>query len=156
MSKIRFRLNDVEFVVSNKTLERRNDGTTRIYLNAKNTASVIKQYVKKTYPDVKCWATSQVFAGGNSVDVYISHPNGHPVSDVIYNIIFDFTQTLRSGSFNGMYDIYEYREDEVKTDNGTVISFGAKYVSVDNRPKWGTAEQKGYDEFVRTKYTVNQ
>ena len=34
------------------------DGGKYIYMNAKSAASVIKQYVKQYYPDIRVWAVS--------------------------------------------------------------------------------------------------
>ena len=40
-----------------------------------------------------------------------------------------------------MHDLYEsYESSGLKTDNGTKLDAGVKYVSVDNRPSFGTVE----------------
>ena len=53
-----------------------------IYMNAKSAASVIKQYVKQYYPDIKVWATSDVYSGGSSVRVNVSNKDGSSVDSI--------------------------------------------------------------------------
>jgi hypothetical protein len=49
-----------------------------------------------------------------------------------------FGKIFQEGRFDGMQDMYEYREYDVTTDNGTKVDGGAKYVFVNNRPQFGT------------------
>ena len=46
----------------------------------------------------------------------------------------------RYGRFDGMTDYYEYEETKYGTDNGNIIEGGCKYVSVNNKPQFGTVE----------------
>ena len=39
-----------------------------------------------------------------------------------------------------MEDIYEYREDELTTDNGMALKYFPSYIFIENKPKWGTVE----------------
>jgi hypothetical protein len=39
-----------------------------------------------------------------------------------------------------MYDCYEYRSDEVLTDNGTQMDYFPSYIFVENKPKWDSVE----------------
>jgi predicted RNA binding protein with dsRBD fold (UPF0201 family) len=39
-----------------------------------------------------------------------------------------------------MYDIYEYRDDVVNSDNGTPFKYFPSYVFVENNPKWDSVE----------------
>ena len=140
MKKIRVKLCDVEFVLPETVLDTRSDGSKCVYLNPKNTASIIKKFVKNKYPNVKCWASSEYFANGNAVNVYVSNVDGSPLTSTIYDTIESFATGMRSGRFNGMYDSFEYREDNPVTDVGTPIRFGTKYISIYNHAKYGTKE----------------
>ena len=111
-----------------------------IHMNAKSTASVIKQYIKKHYPTLKVWATSSVYSGGSSVDINISKPNSPKVDKWIESDIDAFSNKLKNGTFNGMIDMYETREDSPTTDNGTPMKYFPSYVFVNNKPKWGSYE----------------
>jgi hypothetical protein len=112
--------------------------TPYVYLRAKHVASLIKQYVKSKYPQIECSAKSQVYSGGDSVDVYLSTKDGFDVSMAIERDVQSFGKIFQEGRFDGMQDMYEYREYDVTTDNGTKVDGGAKYVFVNNRPQFGT------------------
>ena len=86
------------------------------------------------------WATSSVYSGGSSCDIYVSNQDGSSVDKDIYEQIENFSQLFKGGSFNGMEDIYEYRTDDPTTDNGTPMKYFPSYVFVNNKPKWGTVE----------------
>ena len=116
------------------------DGGKYIYMNAKSAASVIKQYVKQYYPDIKVWAGSDVYSGGSSVRVNVSNKDGSSVDSTIYDNIKEWEYVLKGGSFNGMIDMYEYNEDDKYTDNGTELKYFPSYVFVKNAPKWGSVE----------------
>jgi hypothetical protein len=112
-----------------------------IYLNAKYTASVIKQYVKKKYGNrLTVWSTSDVYSGGSSVRVQIWSKNGSPAPYEFQKDIQSFANSLKAGSFNGMEDIYEYNDEKLYTDNGTRIAGLPSYIFVENRPQWDTPE----------------
>ena len=109
-------------------------------MRAKYCSSIIKQYVKKNFPLLNVWATSSVYSGGSSCDIYVSNQDGSSVDKDIYEQIENFSQLFKGGSFNGMEDIYEYRNDNPTTDNGTPMKYFPSYVFVNNKPKWGTVE----------------
>jgi hypothetical protein len=142
LSKINLEIRNVKLTLPSTCLRKTNwNGepvTPYIYLRAKHVASLIKQYVKSKYPQIECSAKSQVYSGGDSVDVYLSTKDGYEVSGLIENDVQSFGNIFQEGRFDGMYDIYEYREYEVNTDNGTKIDGGANYVFVNNRPQFGT------------------
>lgn len=110
-----------------------------INLGRKETALVMKQYIKAKYPTLHVWAKSNSFAGGNSVDINFCKANGDEFDygDPILEDISQFGQFLRAGRFDGMTDCYEYGDDGV-TDNGTRIEYGAMYVSVNGKAPFGT------------------
>jgi hypothetical protein len=109
-------------------------------MGAKHTASIIKQYVKKFFPEVKVWSKSQTYSGGSSVDVNISNSDGSSIHQNIYEQISEFSNKFKAGSFNGMEDIYEYKEGTITTDNNTPLKYFPSYVFCSNAPKWGTVE----------------
>jgi len=113
---------------------------TYIHMNAKYTASIIKQYVKKNFPDIKVWSKSQTYSGGSSVDVSLSNSNGSSIHQNIYEQISEFSNQFKAGSFNGMEDIYEYNEGTKTTDNNTPLKYFPSYVFCKNAPQWGTVE----------------
>ena len=111
-----------------------------IYMNAKNSASIIKQYVKKNFPELTVWSNSKTYSGGSSVDVNVCNADGSSVDDSIYEQIERFSKAVKGGNFNGMIDMYEYNEDDKHTDNGTELKYFPSYVFVKNAPKWGSVE----------------
>jgi len=118
-----------------------NNNEPYIYMRAKYVASVIKQYVKKKYGNrITVWATSSVYSGGSSVDVNVWSKNGSCVPYEIFQDINAFGNSLKAGSFDGMYDIYNYREDKVSTESGTPLKYFPNYVFVSNKPQWDSVE----------------
>ena len=109
-------------------------------MRAKYCASIIKQYVKKNFPKLKVWASSDVYSGGSSVRVEVCNEDGSKVDSSIFDKISEWKHILQGGTFNGMIDMYEYREDSPTTDNGTPMKYFPSYVFIDNKPKWGTVE----------------
>ena len=139
--KIKINYLNQEFLLPENALQKDSyDGTPYIYMGAKHTASVIKQYVKKNYPSIKVWATSDVYSGGSSTRINISNTDGSSVSTEINDDVESFANSLQGGKFDGMYDIYEYREDKVETKNGTPLKYFPSYIFVENRAKWGSVE----------------
>ena len=124
-------------------------GTPYIHMSAKHTASIIKQFVKRFFPEVKVWSKSQTYSGGSSVDVSLSNSDGSSIHQNIYEQISEFSNKFKAGSFNGMEDIYEYNNNDVLTDNGTKLDYFPSYVFCKNAPQWGTVEYwvNEYNEF---------
>jgi hypothetical protein len=115
-------------------------GEPYIHMSAKHTASIIKQFVKKFFPEIKVWSKSQTYSGGSSVDVSLSNSDGSEINNNIYQQIQSFSNKFKAGSFNGMEDIYEYNHNDVKTDNGTKLDYFPSYVFCKNAPQWGSVE----------------
>jgi len=141
-SKINLEINGLTFTLPNECLRKTTwNGepiTPYIYLRAKHVASLIKQYVKIKYPQIECSAKSEVYSGGDSVNVYLSTPNGYEVSEEICSDVNRFGNIFEEGRFDGMTDMYEYNDSTNTTDNGTRIDGGSKYVFVNNRAQFGT------------------
>lgn len=139
--KIRIQLSGKTFELPSNSLRvDKWDNTQYIYMSAKNTASVIKQYVKKNFPSVKVWATSDVYSGGSSVRVNVCNSDGSPLSHTTTSLIHSFANSFKAGRFDGMTDCYEYSDVEVRTDNGTQLKYFPSYVFVENKAPWDTVE----------------
>jgi hypothetical protein len=141
--KMKFGFNKMTFELPSASLQTKKWDNNKpfINMNAKNTASVIKQYVKQKYGNsIVVWANSDVYSGGSSVRINVSKADGSPVSTNIYNDIQLFSYNFKAGRFDGMYDCYEYREDKVTTDNGTDLDYFPSYIFVENKPKWDSVE----------------
>ena len=128
---------------------------TFIQMRAKYCASIIKQYVKKNFPKLKVWASSDVYSGGSSVRVEVCNADGSRVVSTIFDKISKWKHILQGGTFNGMIDLYEYREDSPTTDNGTPMKYYPSYVFIDNKPKWGSVEYWMNEWYENKKYFKN-
>ena len=131
---------DFQLPISQVQEDSYNNNEKYIYMNAKSVASVIKQFVKKTYPSLKVWATSDVYSGGSSVRINVCNEDGSQVEPSIFKEIKKWQYMLKAGSFDGMYDIYNYREDKPTTDSGTPMKYFPSYIFIENKPKWGSVE----------------
>ena len=143
LKKLKFKLNGHEFLLPLDSYRETTWGGSvekYIYMSAKNCASIIKQFVKKEFPELKVWAGSDVYSGGSSVRVSVCKHDGSEVDYDVFKSISQWKHILQGGNFNGMEDIYEYREDELKTEKGMELKYFPSYVFIDNKPKWGSLE----------------
>ena len=116
-------------------------GKTRIYVSHAEASLLVRQFCKKFFPQYVVKVSSDSFAGGNSLDVYVSTTLGGQVPQSVFEKISSFANMWEYGKFNGMYDIYEnYEKSGVITDNGNEVEAGVKYVHVNNRARFGTVE----------------
>ena len=141
--KLKFSLNGQEFQLPlNSYREQTWGGNLEkyIHMSAKNCATVIKQFVKKNYPELKVWAGSDTYSGGSSVRVEVCNQDGSEVDYETFKEISKWKHILQGGNFNGMEDIYEYREDKLCTDNGMELKYFPSYIFIDNKPQWGSVE----------------
>ena len=138
--KVKISIRGTEFLIPSESIgyDSYNDNKPYIYMRAKVVASIIKQYVKKTYSDIVVSSTSDVYSGGSSVRVNVCNQDGSSVSPTIYEDIKKWEYMLKGGSFNGMIDMYESREDSPTTDNGTDMKYFPSYIFIENKPNWGT------------------
>ena len=138
--KFKFELNGNQFQLPIKHLRTKdwngNKIEPTIKMDQAAAASVIKQYVKKNYPEVIVSSTSSSFSRGNSVSVYLSDERGAEVRKEIVEDVQAFGNQFVYGKFNGMEDMYEHHSKENATDSGTQIDAGTKYLHVQNRPKF--------------------
>ena len=141
--KLKFKLNNQEFTlpITSYREDTWGSGTEKyIHMSAKNSASVIKQYVKKNFPNLVCSATSDVYSGGSSTRVNVCKKDGSKVDSEDFKKIEQWKWILAGGSFNGMEDIYEYREDKVQTELGMQLKYFPSYIFIENKPNWGSKE----------------
>jgi hypothetical protein len=110
-----------------------------ITIGRKEVPLIFKQFMKVKYPTMLVWGKSETFAGGCSSDLYACYPNGDEIEygTEEYKDIASFCNMFKGGHYNGMEDIYEYGENG-KSDNGTELDFGAKYVSFNGKAPFGT------------------
>jgi hypothetical protein len=117
-----------------------NNNEPYVYMRAKLCASIIKQFVKKEFPHLVVSATSDVYSGGSSVRVNVCQKDGSKVNESDFKRISNWKYILQGGSFNGMIDMYEMREDAPTTDSGTPLKYFPSYVFIENKPNWGSKE----------------
>ena len=139
--KFKFQLNGMTFELPTKHIQTTTWNGEKlekpiIRMNQTATANVVKQYVKKKYPNVVVNATSSSFSMGNSVSIYISDEVGNEVDNSIISDVQAFGSQFVYGKFNGMEDMYEHYSKENQTDSGTQIDAGTKFLHVQNRPKF--------------------
>ena len=140
--KVKISIKRNEFLIPSESVgsDKFSNGEQYIYMRAKLVASIIKQFVKKNYPQLKVWGSSDIYSGGSSVRVEVCNQDGSKVEDSIFEKISEWKHILQGGSFDGMYDIYNYREDSPTTDAGTPLKYFPSYVFIENKPKWGSVE----------------
>ena len=141
--KLKLSINNNEFTLPINSYQESNWGGSiekYIHMSAKNSATVIKQFVKQNYPSLKVWAVSDSYSGGSSTRIYVCNQDGSEVDENTFSKIKQWKHILQGGNFNGMEDIYEYREDSLTTDNGMALKYFPSYIFIENKPKWGTVE----------------
>tara|TARA_B100000073_G_scaffold232827_1_gene194569 strand:- start:194 stop:784 length:591 start_codon:yes stop_codon:yes gene_type:complete len=139
--KVKISIQGNEFLIPSTSIQECSyDNETYVHMRAKLCASIIKQYVKKNFPNLKVWAGSDVYSGGSSVRVEVCNQDGSQVNPIDFEKISNWKHILQGGTFNGMIDMYESREDSPTTDAGTPMKYFPSYVFIDNKPKWGTVE----------------
>jgi hypothetical protein len=88
------------------------------YASAKHGAANIRQELKRAFPGIKFSVRSDVYSGGDSIDIrWAMGPTRAEVEAI--------TGKYQEGSFNCMEDIYENDKDDIWTP----LFGGAKYVS---------------------------
>ena len=140
MNKLKVQILGESYEVSEKSF-RNHNGKKYFYISHAEAGSLVRQFAKKFFPQYVVKVSSQSFAGGNSLDVYVSTKNGGPVPQSAFEKISSFANQFEYGKFNGMYDIYEdYENSGMVSDKGTELQAGVKYVHCNNRPRFGTVE----------------
>ena len=118
-----------------------NKGSKYVYVNPPIAGLLVKQFVKKNYPNIICRIVSESFSGGNSLRVNVCTNVGGPVSEDIYKAISNFVNMWEYGKFNGMIDMYEdYENSGAVSDNGIELDASVKHAFTYNQPRFGTVE----------------
>ena len=138
--KVKISIQGNDFLIPSESIgyDSYNDNKPYVYMRAKIVASIIKQFVKNNFSDLVVSSTSDVYSGGSSVRVNVCNQDGSSVHQNIFEQISEFGNSLKGGSFNGMIDMYECREDKPTTDNGTDMKYFPSYIFVENKPNWGS------------------
>ena len=124
LKKLKFSINNNEFTLPLSSYREQTWGGSLekyIHMSAKNSATVIKQFVKQKFPQLKVWAVSDTYSGGSSTRVYVCNPDGSEVDYDIFKQISQWKHILQGGNFNGMEDM----EDAVKV-SVRVVSRGSR------------------------------
>lgn len=138
--KVKISIKGNDFLIPSESIgyDSYNNNEPYVYMRAKVVASIIKQFVKNNFPDIVVSSTSEVYSGGSSVRVNVCNKDGSSIHQNIFEQISEWEYMLKGGSFNGMIDMYEDREDKPTTDNGTPMKYFPSYIFIENKPNWGT------------------
>jgi hypothetical protein len=140
MKKVNVIVEGIKMSLPADSIQYRKDGVTPyVWGRGPIGSSMVKQFVKSKYPSVVCSVKSSSFANGNSLDVYLSNPNGSEVEVEIYKDVERFANQFEYGRYNGMEEMYDYYETSgLKTEKGMEIEAGVKYVHTNNKPAFGS------------------
>ena len=110
-----------------------------IYIGRKECPLIAKQFMKAKYPHLLVWGKSETFANGNSASVYVCNADGSDLDmdSKEWNEINTFVRQMSGGRYDGWSESYEYGEPG-KTDNGTKLDFGTKYLHIENKAPFGS------------------
>ena len=110
-----------------------------IYIGRKECPLIAKQFMKAKYPHLLVWGKSETFANGNSASVYVCNADGSnlDLGSKEWSEINSFIRQMSGGKYDGWSESYEYGEPG-KSDNGTKLDFGTKYLHIENKAPFGT------------------
>ena len=76
--KVKISIQGNEFLIPSESIgyDSYNNNQPYIYMRAKVCASIIKQFVKKQFPNLVVSSTSDVYSGGSSVRVNVCNSDG--------------------------------------------------------------------------------
>jgi hypothetical protein len=145
MKKFKVQILGESYEVSEKALRNYPSYENKVgqyfYISHAEAGSLVRQFAKKFFPQYVVKVSSNSFSGGNSLDVYVTTPNGGSVPQAAFEKISQFANMWEYGKFDGMTDCYDhYEESGITSDKGTELKAGVKYVHVNNRPRFGTVE----------------
>lgn len=96
---------------------------TRRYVSCADTAKLLRENLKTTYPGVKFSVRSKTYSGGASIDVrWTDGPAEGAVQETAW--------LYRGATFDGMTDMKSYHDALVATPDGAVeaVHFGADFI----------------------------
>lgn len=138
MKKLKVQIGGETYEVRGQALNYYTNG--QIHIGPTEAGQLVKQFVKKNFPQYLCRVKADHFSMGNSLDVYVTTQTGGSIPPHNFEKINEFANLWEYGKFDGMTDMYEYTNEGITSDNGTPLKAGVKYVMVNNRPRFGTVE----------------
>ena len=139
-NKIQIQIGGTNYELPTKAVRNYNN-KTYIYISHAEASLLVRQFAKKFFPQYVVKVSSSSFAGGNSLDVYVSTPTGGSIPQSDFQQISNFANLWEYGRFDGMTDCYDHYENSgAVSDKGTEVQAGVKYVHCNNRPRFGTVE----------------
>jgi hypothetical protein len=110
-----------------------------ISIGRKECPAIAKQFMKAKYPHLLVWGSSETFANGNSATINVCNADGSDlnVASKEWNDIYTFVRQMSAGRYDGWSESYEYGEPG-KSDNGTKLDIGTKYLHIENKAPFGT------------------
>ena len=128
----------------NKTFEFTNIEVDDNHITNKGKSSVVRQFSKQLLPNFKLNFRIRSF-GVSVLDIYMNHDfDGYKDLQNIFNI-------FQAGNFNGMTDSYEFDSTNrfvLVGENGEEINVSFMYVSVNDRPMYGTKEYREWEQSI--------
>ena len=110
---------------------------TRKYLSCADTAKLLRQALKESFPGVTFGVTSKTYSGGASINIrWVDGPLSSQVKDV--------ASTFEGAYFDSMID---YKGSLYHTLDGERVSFGADFI-FENRHYSDALIQRGIDAIV--------
>ena len=150
-TKISFESNGLKFTNISVSVNR-NTGEPS-YRTMRGVGQVIKQFMKKRFPNVPYQLSTKNYSMGDSVTIYL---NPFKVDEQTMDQVRNTLQAqFEYGKFNSMEDIYEYNNDSALIkDPKSGIEFSTKYLHVQRSPKFDTKEYYAYREELAKKDEV--
>jgi len=128
----------------NKTFEFTNIEVDDNHITNRGKSSVVRQFSKQLLPNFKLNFRIRSF-GVSVLDIYMNHDfDGYKDLQNIFNI-------FQAGNFNGMTDSYEFDSTNrfvLVGENGEEINVSFMYVSVNDRPMYGTKEYREWEQSI--------
>lgn len=97
--------------------------TQRTYVSSTDTAKIIRRELKANFPDIKFSVRTDSYSGGSSIR--IKWTDGPPTAEVE-----SLVSRYKAGWFDGMTDCYEYDNELVANEDGSLelIHYAPKFV----------------------------
>jgi len=153
--KIKVKIDGVMYELPSKVVTKQEHSViVKIQLSSKSVALLLRQYLKRKYPQYVGYVNSEQYAGGTSVRMYVTTKDGYKISDEDYDTINLYARSFVMGTFDGSTDSYDYTDNTRVTSLGNEVESYVSYMFVYNKPKDGTLEW-AYNQFVDTNHTVD-
>jgi hypothetical protein len=114
-------------------------GETTYDIDTAGVSTIIRQFIKNNYGDIKNWVRSRSFAGGSAVDVYLWN-----VPDEWYGSIKEFADSFgkyHEYGYDGGDGYWRGRDAGATLPDGTRVRNFSPYMDVSNTPPWDAKER---------------